>query len=305
MNDRLGGKKLGLWQRIKRLALTDVRALARGLNADDLAGIERLLIESDFGVAATVDLVEALEVQVRKGTLRTDADLRAALVLRLQELLAGNADPGALARPVSGPAVVLVIGVNGVGKTTSVAKLAHRLQRQGQQVLLGAADTYRAGAIAQLQVWAERIGVSCVAGTPGGDPAAVAYDAVEAGVSRNMDVVLVDTAGRLHTQDGLMAELGKIVRVIGKRLPGAPHEVLLVLDGSVGQNAVQQGKLFAQVVPPTGLIVTKLDGTARGGAVVALRRELQLPIRFIGTGEGVDDLQPFDAARMAELLVGE
>lgn len=305
MNDRLGGRKLGLWQRIKRLALTDVRALARGLNADDLAGIERLLIESDFGVAATVDLVEALEREVRKGTLRTDADLRAALVVRLQELLAGSADPGALAHPASGPTVVLVIGVNGVGKTTSVAKLAHRLQRQGRHVLLGAADTYRAGAIAQLQVWAERIGASCVAGTPGGDPAAVAYDAVDAGVARNMDVVLIDTAGRLHTQDGLMAELGKVVRVIGKRLPGAPHEVLLVLDGSVGQNAVQQGKLFAQVVPPTGLIVTKLDGTARGGAVVALRRELQVPIRFIGTGEGVDDLQPFDAARMAELLVGE
>ena len=305
MNDRLATKKLGLWQRIKRLALTDVRALARGLNAEDLTQIERLLVEADFGVPATLDLVGFLEAQVRKGKLKSDIDLRAALIERLTETLAAPGDPGAMVRPESGPSVVLVIGVNGVGKTTSVAKLAHLLQRRGKSVLLGAADTYRAGAIAQLQVWADRIGVPCVAGAAGGDPAAVAYDAVAAGVSRGVDVVLIDTAGRLHTQDGLMAELAKVVRVAGKQLVGAPHEVFLVLDGSVGQNAVQQGKLFAEVVRPTGLIVTKLDGTARGGAVVALRRELDVPIRFIGTGETVDDLQVFDAARMAEMLVGE
>ena len=303
--DRLSTRKLSLWSRLKRLALTDVRALARGLNAQDLEQIEQLLIEGDFGVPATLDLVEALESRVRKGTLRNEADLHAALLDRLAELLAGPDNPGTLARPATGPAIVLVIGVNGVGKTTSVAKLAARLQREKQQVLLGAADTYRAGAIAQLQVWAERLGVACVAGAPGGDPAAVAFDAAEAGVSRGMDAVLIDTAGRLHTQDGLMAELGKVVRVVGKKVPGAPHEVLLVLDGSVGQNAVQQGKQFSQIVKPTGLIVTKLDGTARGGAVVALRRELDLPIRFIGTGETVADLEVFDARRMAETLVGE
>ena len=304
MNDRLSTKKLGLWQRIKRLALTDVRALARGLNADDLAQMERLLVEADFGVPATIDLVGHLESQVRKAALKNAADLRAALIERLTVMLTAPGDPGAIASPAAGPSVVLIIGVNGVGKTTCVAKLAHRLQRDGKRVLLGAADTYRAGAIAQLQVWAERIGVPCVSGASGGDPAAVAYDAVEAGVARGVDVVLIDTAGRLHTQDGLMAELGKIVRVAGKRVAGAPHEVFLVLDGSVGQNAVQQGKLFAEVVQPTGLIVTKLDGTARGGAVVALRRELDVPIRFIGTGETMDDLQVFDAARMAEMLVG-
>jgi len=304
MNDRLGGKKLGLWQRIKRLALTDVRALARGLNAEDLTQMERLLVEADFGVPATVDLVEYLEAQVRKGKLKNEADLRAALIDRLAEVLAGPANPGTIAAPATGPSIALIIGVNGVGKTTSVAKLAHLLQRSGKKVLVGAADTYRAGAIAQLQLWAERIGVPCVSGAPGGDPAAVAYDSVEAGVSRGLDIVLIDTAGRLHTQDGLMNELGKVVRVVGKRLPGAPHEVFLVLDGSVGQNAVQQGKAFAQVVPPTGLIVTKLDGTARGGAVVALRRELNVPIRFIGTGETVDDLQVFEPRRMAEMLVG-
>jgi fused signal recognition particle receptor len=303
--DRLAGKKLSLWSRIKRLALTDVRALARGLNAQDLEQIERLLIEADFGVPATLDLTEFLEASVRQGKLKTDEDLRLALTARLTDMLTGPGDAGAIARPAAGPSIVLVIGVNGVGKTTSVAKLGRRLQRDGKRVLLAAADTYRAGAIAQLQVWAERLGVPCVSGASGGDPAAVAFDAVEAGVSRDMDVVLIDTAGRLHTQDGLMAELGKVARVIGRKVPGAPHEVLLVLDGSVGQNAVQQGKLFAQVVKPTGLIVTKLDGTARGGAVVALRRELDVPIRFIGTGETLDDLEVFDAGRMAEMLVSE
>jgi fused signal recognition particle receptor len=303
--DRLAGKKLSLWSRIKRLALTDVGALARGLNSTDLEQLEQVLIEADFGVPATVDLMEFLEGKVRQGVLKTDDDLRAALATRLTTMLSGSGDPGFMATPTNGPSVALMIGVNGVGKTTSVAKLAHRLQRSGKRVLLGAADTYRAGAIAQLQVWAERLGVPCVAGSPGGDPAAVAFDAVDAGLSRKMDIVLIDTAGRLHTQDGLMAELGKVVRVVGKKLPGAPHEVLLVLDGSVGQNAIQQGRLFAQVVKPTGLIITKLDGTARGGAVVALRRELELPIRFIGTGETVDDLEVFDAAKMAEVLVGD
>ncbi len=301
-------KKLGLWQRIKRLCRYDRRParLLRGFNAEDLEQMERVLLEADFGVPATIDLVEYLEGEVRKGKLKSEDDLRAALIERLTVMLTAPGDPATIARAESGPSVVLVIGVNGVGAgPTSVAKLAHRLQRSGKQVLLGAADTYRAGAIAQLQVWAERIGVPCVSGAPGGDPAAVAFDAVEAGVSRGADVVLIDTAGRLHTQDGLMAELGKVVRVAGKKVPGAPcTAVLLVLDGSVGQNAVQQGKLFSGIVNLTGLIVTKLDGTARGGAVVALRRELAIPIRFIGTGESVDDLQVFDARRMAEMLVG-
>jgi fused signal recognition particle receptor len=302
--DRLSTTKLSLWARVKRLALTDVRALARGLNADDLVQIEQLLIEADFGVPATVDLGTYLETQVRKGTLKNEDDLRSALIARLAEVLAGPPNPGAIAPALSGPSIVLVIGVNGVGKTTSVAKVAHRLKKEGKRVLLGAADTYRAGAVAQLQLWAERLGVECVSGASGGDPAAVAFDSVEAGVARGMDVVLIDTAGRLHTQEGLMAELGKVVKVVGKKSAGAPHEVLLVLDGSVGQNAVQQGKLFAQVVKPTGLIVTKLDGTARGGAVVALRRELEVPIRFIGTGETLEALEVFDAKRMAEMLVG-
>ncbi|HEU5051410.1 MAG TPA: signal recognition particle-docking protein FtsY [Gemmatimonadales bacterium] len=300
---RLGEKK-SLWQRIKRFAMTDVGALVRGLNADDIENMERLLIEADFGVPATLELVETLEAGVRDGRLKSEDDLRQALVSRLAGLLEAPGDPGALARaPAPGPTVILVVGVNGVGKTTTVAKLAHRLRAEGRSVMLAAADTWRAGAIAQLEVWAERLGVPCVSGSAGGDPAAVAFDAIDAAVARGADTVIVDTAGRLHTQEGLMDELRKVTRVIARRLPGAPHETLLVLDGTVGQNAIQQGRLFSQAVVPTGLIVTKLDGSARGGAVTALRRELGLPIRFVGTGEGLDDLQAFDPVRFAEGLL--
>jgi fused signal recognition particle receptor len=304
-NGRLTVRNEGLWSRIKRIALTDVGALMRGLNADDLEKMERVLIEADFGVTATVELTQALEDEVRRGKLKTEADLKQALQGRLAAMLNGAERAGEIARNPDGPTVILLIGVNGTGKTTSAAKLASRLQREGRKVLLAAADTYRAGAITQLQIWASRLDLPCVAGAPGGDPAAVAFDAVDAAVSRGLDTVIIDTAGRLHTQEGLMDELRKLVRVVGRRLPGAPHETLLVLDGTVGQNAVQQGRLFAQAVTPTGIIVTKLDGSARGGAVTALRRELNLPIRFLGVGESVDALEPFDAHRFAEHLLAE
>jgi len=304
--DRLGAEKRSVWQRIKRLALTDVGALVRRLNADDLEEIERILIEADFGVPATVALTEALEDEVRRGAAKTEADLKASLRARLAELLASGPDPGRIARADgAGPTVVLLVGVNGVGKTTTLAKLAARLGREGRKVLVAAADTYRAGAIAQLEAWAARLGVDCVSGRTGGDPAAVAFDAVDAAAARGADTVLIDTAGRLHTQDDLMEELRKVSRVVARRAPGAPHETLLILDGTVGQNAVQQGKMFREAVAPTGLIVTKLDGSARGGAVVALRRELDIPIRFIGLGEGLDDLEPFDPDRYADLLFAE
>ena len=304
MTGRIGEEKRSLWQRIKRLALTDVGALVRGLNADDLETMERMLIEADFGVASTLELVQALEAGVRDGKLKSDVQLREALVARLAALLESPGSSPEIVRAAVPPTVVLVVGVNGVGKTTTVAKLARRLGQQGRSVLLAAADTYRAGAIAQLQVWAGRLGIPCVSGAPGGDPAAVAFDAIDAAAARGADTVLIDTAGRLHTQEGLMEELGKVARVVKRRQPGAPHETLLVLDGTVGQNAIQQGRLFAQAVQPTGVIVTKLDGSARGGAVAALRRELGLPIRFIGTGETLDDLEPFDARRFAEQLLG-
>jgi fused signal recognition particle receptor len=304
--NRLGtSDKQSVWSRIKRIALTDVGALMRGLNADDLENMERVLIEADFGVAATVELTQALEDEVRRGKLKTEAELKRSLQDRLARMLEGPGDPGAVAKAETGPTVVLLVGVNGTGKTTTAAKLAHRLQREGRKVLLAAADTYRAGAIAQLQVWANRLGIPCVAGAAGGDPAAVAFDAIDAAGSRGLDTIIIDTAGRLHTQEGLMEELRKVARVIGRRVPGAPHETLLVLDGTVGQNAIQQGRLFADAVSPTGIVVTKLDGSARGGSVTALRRELGLPIRFIGLGEAVEDLEPFDAERFAENLLAE
>jgi len=303
---RVGEKKLGLWGRIKRVMLTDVGALVRGLKAADLEELERTLLEADFGVPATMELVDAMEQGVRAGRLKTPDDLRNALVARLADMLGGLADPGRIARADTGLTVVLVMGVNGTGKTTTCAKLARRLQREGRRVLLAAADTYRAGAIAQLEVWAERLGIECVSGAPGGDPAAVAFDAIEAATSRGADTVIIDTAGRLHTQEGLMDELRKVTRVIARKVPGAPHETLLVLDGTVGQNALQQGRLFVQAALPTGVIVTKLDGSARGGAVAAVRRELNVPIRFIGVGEKLEDLEPFDATAFAQrLLAGD
>jgi fused signal recognition particle receptor len=303
--NRLGSEKASVWARIKRIALTDVGALLRGLNADDIENLERVLIEADFGVSATVELTGALEDEVRRGKVKTEADLKRSLQQRLTQLLESPGQDGTIARATPGPTVILLVGVNGTGKTTTAAKLAWTLQQEGRKVLLAAADTYRAGAIAQLQIWANRLGIPCVSGAPGGDPASVAFDAIDAASSRGLDTVIVDTAGRLHTQEGLMDELRKIIRVIGRRLPGAPHETFLVLDGTVGQNAIQQGKLFSQAVTPTGIVVTKLDGSARGGAVAALRKELGLPIRFVGLGESVGDLEPFDAERFAENLLAE
>jgi fused signal recognition particle receptor len=279
----------GLWQRLAR---------AFGGGADGVAEAERILLEADFGVAATDELIEGLQAA-------TD---RAAYLERTVAALL--ADPGAtpageLARAAEPPTVILVYGVNGVGKTTTIAKLGARLEREGRRILLAAADTFRAGAVEQLRRWAERLDVPCVGGSSDGhgDPAAVAFDAIDAALARGRDTVLVDTAGRLHTESQLMEELKKVARVVAKRRPGAPHESLLVLDGSVGQNAVSQARAFAAAVPLTGLVVTKLDGTARGGAVVAVRRAVHVPIRFIGTGEGLDDLEDFDAASYARRLV--
>lgn len=281
---------MGVWQR-----------LAQAFGPDDsvaLEDAERILLEADFGVLATQDLLEGLR--------RVPAKQREEyLEQSVRELLTSIPDPGLIARAAEPPTVLLIYGVNGVGKTTTVAKLAHRLSREGRRVLLAAADTFRPGAASQLATWAERLGVPCVgAGGDGrGDPAAVAFDAIDAAIARERDTVLVDTAGRLHTEARLLEELKKVARVVAKRRPGAPHESLLVLDGSVGQNAVQQAREFHGAVPLTGLVVTKLDGTARGGAVVAVRRAIPVPIRFVGTGEGLDDLEVFDAARYARRLV--
>jgi len=292
-----------LWSRIKRVALTDVGVLARGMGRAELDAFERVLIESDLGVAATKDLVDAVTEQVRRGRLTTADDVRRVLEDRLAALLAADGSPGEVAKSDGGTTVVLLIGVNGSGKTTAAARLGKRLAKEGRKVLLCAADTYRAGAVAQLDEWAERIHLPCVRGQSGQDPASVAFDAVEAAATRGLDTVIVDTAGRLHTQDDLVKELQKIARVVGKKAAGAPHETLLVQDGGAGQNAVRQAKVFTAAMPVSGLIVTKLDGTARGGSVVALRRELDVPVRFIGVGEGEDDLEDFDARSYARKLL--
>jgi fused signal recognition particle receptor len=298
--------KRGLWQRIKDVALMDVAVVARGgVKEGSLEVLEELLLEADFGVPTTLRLVEDVKRAAARGLVKSDADFRTALGEGIEAALRrGTSDP-ALNTNVAPPAVILVLGVNGAGKTTFIGKLAARLRTQGKRVAVAAGDTFRAGAIDQLRVWAERAGAEFVGATPGADPASVAFDAIDAALARKVDVLIVDTAGRLHTSEGLMAELTKVARVIGKRLPGAPHESLLVLDGTIGQNAVQQAKTFAGAVPVTGLVVTKLDGTARGGVVIAVHEAIDAPVKFIGTGEGIDDLAPFDAGEFARELMAD
>ena len=284
-----------LWQRLGRV-------FARG-DAGAREEAERILLEADFGVAATAEILE----QVAR---TPDGDARRALEQAVVSILSKAGAPGALAHASEPPTVMLVFGVNGVGKTTTIAKLAHRLVRDGRSVLLAAADTFRAGAREQLEIWANRLGVPCIRGGgagAGADPAAVAFDAVAAARARGIDSVLVDTAGRLHTEERLLEELKKVVRVVAKQRSvggaGAPHESLLVLDATVGQNAVHQAQAFAAALPLTGLIVTKLDGTAKGGSVVAVQRIIPVPIRFVGTGEGLEDLEVFDPQSYAKRLV--
>jgi len=295
-----------LWQRIKDVALTDVAVIARGgVDKGSLEQVEEVLLQSDFGVPVTLRLVDEISRQAQRGQVRTSDEFKTALSKGIENALrAGNADP-ALRAAESKPLVMLIVGVNGAGKTTFIGKISSALRAQGKTVLVGAADTFRAGAIDQLRVWAERTGAEFVGGPERSDPASVAYNAVEAGITRGVDVVIVDTAGRLHTSDSLMEELRKVNRVIAKRLPGAPHETLLVLDGTIGQNAVSQAKTFAASVPLTGLVITKLDGTARGGVVVAVHEAIDVPVKFVGVGEKASDLVAFDAARFSREVVGD
>jgi fused signal recognition particle receptor len=296
--------KRSLWQRVKDLARTDFGVLLRGgVDAGSLEALETLLLEADFGVPTTLRLVEEVERLAKRGAIKTEDEFREALRAGVRDALqAGNSEPS-LQWAATAPTVLLVIGVNGAGKTTFIGKLATRLRAEGRRVLVGAGDTFRAGAIDQLRVWAERAGVDFVGGKPGADPAAVAFDAVDAAATRGCDVVIIDTAGRLHTSHDLMTELQKVHRVLGKRLAGAPHEVLLVLDGTIGQNALAQARTFSAAVPVTGLVVTKLDGTARGGVVVAVHEALNVPVKFVGIGEKAGDLEAFDADRYATELV--
>jgi fused signal recognition particle receptor len=285
------------------------RAMAQGLAevAFDPADegvwerLEEALISADVGVPATVAIVGELEAAHAAGAVSTPDELRIELVRITAEMLRER-DPTPGLDITARPTVLLVIGVNGTGKTTSIGKLSYRLHEAGASVVVGAADTFRAAAGEQLEIWADRAEADYVGSAPGGDPAAVAYDAVSAAEARGRDVVVVDTAGRLHTQDHLMAELGKVYRVIAQRLDGAPHETLLVIDATTGQNGLQQARLFSQAAEVTGVVLTKLDGTAKGGIAIAIAHELGIPIKLIGIGEALEDLRPFDADDFAHAL---
>jgi fused signal recognition particle receptor len=280
-----------------RRALTEQLALDSFDAADDEAWerLEEALIAADVGVPATAELVQRLEARGELG------DLGEALVEEAAALLERDGAAGLAVH--DGPSVILVVGVNGTGKTTTIGKLANKLREHGLSVVLAAADTFRAAADEQLEIWAERARADIVGSQKGGDPAAVAYDAIEAAQARGRDVVVVDTAGRLHTQTNLMEELSKVRRVIEQRLPGAPHETLLVVDATTGQNGLQQARLFGEAVAVTGVALTKLDGSARGGVALAIAHELGLPVKLVGVGEGLDDLRPFDARDYARALV--
>lgn len=272
----------------------------RPLSEELIDEIEVRLIAADVGVKGTREIVDALRRDFRAGRVPRGED---ALVFLKQTLKArwGPQDRS-LATAATKPTVILVCGVNGAGKTTSVAKIAKTLRDEGRSVLLAAADTYRAGAVAQLSIWAERLGVDIVRGQAGADPAAVTFDAVEAAIARGTDVLLVDTAGRLHTQENLMRQLSKIRNVIARKIDGAPHETLLVLDATSGQNAIQQARVFREAAQITGIFLAKLDGTARGGIVVAIRDELDVPVKLVGVGERPEDVQPFDPDRFVEAM---
>jgi fused signal recognition particle receptor len=299
--------KRSLWERIKDVAMMDVAVLARGgVSAGSLEQLEQLLLEADFGVPVTLRLVEEVERKAKRGLVKTQDQFQSALADGIAAALRGGKSDARLTLAPAAPTVILVVGVNGAGKTTFIGKLSAKLRAEKKRVMVAAGDTFRAGAIDQLRLWAERTGAEFVSAQAGSDPGAVAFDAIDSAVARGVDVLIVDTAGRLHTSEGLMDELKKVARVIAKRLPGAPHETLLVLDGTIGQNAVQQAKIFSGAVPVSGLVVTKLDGTARGGVVVAVHEAIDVPVKFLGVGESASDLVPFDATTFArELLSGE
>jgi len=293
--------KSGLQKTHSKLVHEIKRIVTRSpkLDADALEELETVLIAADLGPAVTAPIVAAVK-QAYETQGGAGLDVFAIARREIEKNLSST--PADLVRAPRGPTVVSIVGVNGTGKTTTAAKLAHLVQTRKKTALLAAGDTFRAAAIDQIKLWGQRLHIEVVAGAYGADAAAVAHDAVAAAQARQMDYLFIDTAGRLHTKHNLMQELQKLHRVIGKQLPGAPHEVLLVLDATTGMNALNQAREFNKAVPLTGLVVTKLDGTSKGGMVVAIQKELGLPIKFIGLGEQADDLQPFDAKQFAQAL---
>jgi fused signal recognition particle receptor len=301
-------RRRGLFARLRENLSTPRQAISPQLagifagkfvTAETWDDLEEALIGADCGMDATLALVEHLRSEAAQGRVTSGADVARGLATAVGEQMAPE-PPRILLR--GSPTVILVVGVNGSGKTTTIGKLAHRLTQLDKKVVIGAADTFRAAAIDQLAVWADRAGAQLVRQAPGADPGAVAFDAVSSGKARGADVVLIDTAGRLQTQHNLMQELSKVSGVVGKIDPDAPHETLLVLDATTGQNGLSQAKLFGEAANLTGVVLTKLDGTAKGGIAVAIRRELGIPVKLVGLGENVDDLQPFDAKAFAQAI---
>jgi fused signal recognition particle receptor len=295
--------KRSLWRRIVDLALADVGTLVKGIDESSIEDLERVLLEADFGVDATMEIVDELERASRRGDVRTEVELKGLLERLIRGMLDDDRPAEELMTgPDGGLAVYLILGVNGTGKTTTIAKLGWRFQERGDRVMLA---TFRAGAQDQLRTWADRIGADFVGGAEGADPAAVAFDAVQAARGRGVDRLFVDTAGRLHTQAGLLEELRKIDRVVGRQAVGAPHERILVVDATSGQNVLNQTREFGAALDLTGLVLTKFDSTGRGGTVVAVARELGVPVRYVGTGEQPADLDLFDPRRIASKVLGE
>lgn len=278
-----------------------VEQILTGRKIDDelFEELEEALISSDVGVKTAVDLVARLRQEAKQRKLSDAGELKSVLQEEIAGLLGTENEFGF---QTDGPTVILVVGVNGVGKTTTIGKLANRFKKEGKDILMVAGDTFRAAAIDQLEVWGQRTGVEVIKQREGADPAAVAFDAMQAAKSRDTDVIIIDTAGRLHNKVNLMEELRKVTRVINREIPGAPHEVLLVLDATTGQNAVQQAKLFQEVAGVTGIVLTKLDGTAKGGVILGVRGETGIPVKWIGIGEGMEDLRPFVPTDFAAAL---
>lgn len=291
----------------REVFVASVRSLLLGRRLDEnlIGELERRLLEADVGVKTTTRWIETIRRDFQAGRIQSGDHVLDYLKAELRRLWPEQDRELRLAQPGQGPTVILFTGVNGAGKTTSIAKLASLLRQSGRSVVLGACDTFRAGAVRQLEIWAERLGVEIVKGQQGGDPAAVAFDACAAAKARQADVLILDTAGRLHTQDSLMRQLSKIRSVVARQIPGAPHEVLLVLDATLGQNALRQAEEFTRAAGVTGIFLAKLDGTAKGGVVVAIREATNIPVKFIGVGETPDDIQPFDPEAFVEAMFAE
>lgn len=295
LKEGLNKTKMGLVRRVESLL-----SASPALDEDFFTELEEVLIGADVGAETSIKIVDEMREAVKRGEVRSSEDIMKKLREQIEEAL--TAEGIALRQKEGLPTIILVVGVNGVGKTTTIAKLAHIIQGEGKRVLLAAADTFRAAAIDQLRIWSQRLNVDVVSHQPGSDPAAVVFDALQALRARSLDVLIVDTAGRLHTKANLMAELQKIQRIIKREYPEAPLEVLLVLDATTGQNALAQARVFQEAVDLTGIVLTKLDGTAKGGIIIPISRELKVPVKYIGLGEGLTDLQKFSAPAFVAAL---